>query len=313
MKRRIERNERTNRNQRMIKENRRNFGNRRMIKENKSDFLYADDIYFVIDDPKDLNYAGIVWDVVIDDKHFITTGEAKHGQYDEKEARDNVVEWCVENNIIVPIKTINDLIIYEDDFDDFEEFDDWIWDNYEVCCETNYFIPNDYFGGINDVTQEVRGEVRYNDENSEFINKIKEQFGIGEDEKVNFNESKRIRNRRMMKESKELSLIDSIEVMTPYFSEIGYFGEGSWYDAMEYSMNNSGGWRLPSIEEGNEMLKKYYNKMKIMCDDRNVWIWTNRENEYKYSNYDFDSAFAMTYNIANAYAKKMDYYIFLIR
>ena len=182
---------------------------RKLMRENKDDLRYADDMYFVIDDPKDLNYAGIIWDIVIDDKHFITTGEPEHGQYDEGEARDKVVYWIVENMKDEPIfdniYSFDNLLSFydEDEFKDMSDFGDWIYDNYEVCCDTNYFIPNEKFGVTEDVTQEVRREVRNNLEGSKFIEKLKEQFGIDEDEKVNFNESKRIRNRRMIKESDE--------------------------------------------------------------------------------------------------------------
>ena len=84
-------------------------------------------------------------------------------------------------------------------------------------------------------------------------------------------------NKKVMKESKELRLIDSFEVMAPDFSEIGYFGRGNWYNAMDFSENNSEGWRLPTAKEGEKLIAKYYKELSKMIDPDYFWIWTNEK------------------------------------
>ena len=83
--------------------------------------------------------------------------------------------------------------------------------------------------------------------------------------------------KRIVKEEKEIKLIGKFYLTKPpKFTEIGYFGKGTWNDAMEFSRNNSEGWRLPNNSD-TEPMRMFRDEIEDMVGGYVLTYWTSKE------------------------------------
>lgn len=159
-------------------------------------------------------------------------------------------------------------------FGNEEEFEDFYYNAQEYA---EGYISEDALAAfaVCDI-DEMNDEETYNKAIDEFIAAV---WDI-KDEDYHLTESMKKAKKKLMKESKELRLIDSVEVTVPEFSEIGYFGEGSWYEAMEFAKHSIEGWHVPIETEAIKMDEEYRDILKNMCKDDGFYFWTSYNGPY---------------------------------